>query len=229
MHGWIHVDDAYAGQIARRMALVAENKNAVIAQVAGSEAATEEALWMILESLALKDGFQVLDGAVHCPDGRVVTLDDAPPLELMARIIQEDICILEKPEGSDEHILSAALLCFPASWTLAEKIGKPMRLIHEPVGEYDEALAKRVQRLFDGVQVGGPLWRFNRLWYDEAELYQPKSETETRPLPGVEKGRYLRSERQTLVRLPKTRAVIFSIHTYVVAREAVPQECFTET
>jgi hypothetical protein len=29
---------------------------------------------------------------------------------------------------------------------------------------------------------------------------------------------YLRSERQCVLRLPKTRACVFSIHTYVLAR-----------
>jgi hypothetical protein len=51
----------------------------------------------------------------------------------------------------DEHVLTAAVLCFPASWHLADKIGRPLTTIHVPVKVYDETLARRVQRLFDGV------------------------------------------------------------------------------
>jgi hypothetical protein len=35
---------------------------------------------------------------------------------------------------------------------------------------------------------------------------------------------FVRSERQCLIRLPESRAVLFSIHTYVVARENLTPE-----
>ncbi|HAW48781.1 MAG TPA: DUF3445 domain-containing protein, partial [Roseovarius sp.] len=57
-----------------------------------------------------------------------------------------------------------------------------------------------------------PLWRFNALNYVDPVLHQPRSRvqpSETADLP------YLRSERQCVLRLPRTRACVFSIHTYV--------------
>jgi hypothetical protein len=35
---------------------------------------------------------------------------------------------------------------------------------------------------------------------------------------------YLRSERQCLLRLPETRAVVFTIHTYVLLRSDLPPD-----
>ena len=116
----------------------------------------------------------------------------------------------------DEHVLTAAVLCFPASWTLAEKAGQPLSRIHRPVGAYDVGVAQRVQRLFDGVQSGKPIWRNNYLHYNDPELYQPLSETDpARKEPWPAHAPYTRAERQCIVRLPETGAVLFSIHTYV--------------
>jgi hypothetical protein len=132
-------------------------------------------------------------------------------------LVQEDICILQK--RGEEHVLTGAILCFPASWRLSEKFMRPLIDIHLPVDRYDENVARRVQRLFDGIQPGRPLWRYNALWYEDAELYQPRSAQEPRHIKDPGTAPYLRSERQTLLRLPQTQAVIFSIHTYVLAAE----------
>ena len=65
--------------------------------------------------------------------------------------------------------------------------------------------------------------RFNQLWYRDPELYQPRPAGAPRRVgAGSAAGPYYRSERQTLLRLPDTRAVIFAIHTYVLARGDVP-------
>ena len=90
--------------------------------------------------------------------------------------------------------------------------------IHEPVREYDATLARRVQRLLDGVRAGRPLWRFNVLTYADPALFQPRSAQAPRRSQDGEGHSYRRSERQCLLRLPRTGAVAFSIHTYVVRR-----------
>jgi dimethylamine monooxygenase subunit A len=113
-----------------------------------------------------------------------------------------------------EHVLTGAILCFPASWTLAEKIGRSMLAIHAPVHDYDARIATSVQRMMRAIQPGAMLWRANALVYDDATLHQPRREGVPRPLPVT--GLYLRSERQSFVRLPVTGAVVFAIHTYVV-------------
>jgi dimethylamine monooxygenase subunit A len=126
--------------------------------------------------------------------------------------VQEDLCILQA--NGTEHVLTGAILCFPASWTLREKIGRPMMAIHAPVHEYDTRIATSVQRMMRAITPGAMLWRANALVYDDATLHQPRLEGARRPQP-VE-GLYLRSERQSLVRLAETGAVVFAIHTYVV-------------
>ena len=97
---------------------------------------------------------------------------------------------------------------------------RPLTAIHIPIPEYDDSIARRVQRLFDGVQPGRPLMRINRLWHDNPALFQPGPRRDNSDRGHPAAAPYLRSERQCLVRLPVSRAVVFSIHTFVVPRAA---------
>jgi hypothetical protein len=202
---WLRVDEVYAAQMAYRTALLAEHPQAVL-----SESTQETGQEILSEALRILPGlgFSVAGDVVICPDGRKVTRDTTAPLHTLSHLVQEDICILEKQ--GNEHVMTGAVLCFPANWRLAEKIRRPLTGIHDPVDEYDDNIARRVQRLFDGVRVGKPLWRFNKLPYVDADLHQPYKRTVTDRMP------FVRSERQCILRLPKTEAVIFTIHTYVV-------------
>jgi hypothetical protein len=77
-------------------------------------------------------------------------------------------------------------------------------------------VARRVQRLFDGVQIGRPLWRYNLLRYQSPALFHPRLENAPRQDDDDGQGAYLRSEHQALVRMPASGAVLFAIHTYIV-------------
>ncbi len=212
---WLRVSDACAGQMAERRARLAVAREAVLFESAGSEDAAAEVLEAALRLLPGL-GFAVNGPLVTCPDGFETDTRSDTPLAMLGQIVQEDICILEK-RGS-EHVLTAAVLCFPAGWTLSEKAGRPLTQIHTPVESYDAAMATRVQRLFDGVQAGRPLWRNNWLKYDAATLYQPHSVHGPRRESGDRAAApYIRAERQCILRLPRTRAVVFTIHTYVVS------------
>lgn len=206
---WLRVDDAYGAQMAYRAKLLAERPTSVLYQ---SVSALEASREVLEEALAILPGlgFELREGYVKCPDGRKVNLDPDAPLRSLGHLVQEDICVLQK--RGDEHVLTAAVLCFPANWRLAEKIEQPLTGIHAPVDEYDDNIARRVQRLFNAVRVGQPLWRFNKLTYADADLHQPRPREVGADMP------FIRSERQCILRLPKTDAVVFTIHSFVVRK-----------
>lgn len=208
---WLRVDEAFAGQMAERDRLIRDCPDAVHALLPAAAAAAQELLDLVLADLPVL-GHTIGARQVTRPDGITVPLDHTAPLLTLGRLVQEDFCI-HLPQGH-EHALMGAILCFPASWTLAEKIGRPLTGIHTPIAAYDASLAARVQRLFDAIRPGQPLWRANALLYEHPALHQPRLEGESRPKPQVRN--YLRSERQCLVKLAKTGAVVFSIHTTVV-------------
>jgi len=209
MEDWLHCDDAFSAQMQHRAALLAARREDVLALDPSAEPAAQELL-----DLVLHHTYPACSDQVVRPDGHRVLIDRARPLETLCHLVQEDFCILQK--HGDEHVLTGAILCFPASWRLSEKFMRPLVDIHDPVASYDANIARRVQRLFDGIQPGRPLWRFNALWYEDAELHQPRSASEPREIKDPGTAQYMRSERQTLLRLPGTGAVVFSIHTYVL-------------
>lgn len=212
---WLRVDDAFAGQMAERDRLFAEKSQIVHAMLETARPAAEELYAAVLARLARTEGYVVGPDEVHRPDGVRVALDPGQPMKTLGRLVQEDLCLMEKPDPTAaEHVLTGAVLCFPASWSLSEKLGRPLIGIHRPVPDYEAEIARRVQRLFDAIRPEQPLWRMNSLVYRDPSLHQPRREDD----PRVDRrgGSYVRAERQTLMRLPQTRAVVFAIHTYVV-------------
>ena len=219
---WLRVDEGFAGQMARRDALISGARDRVIALEDAARPAAAELMRLVIAAQAGKPGFESDGRQMHRPDRVKVLLDEDDPLATAGRLAQEDFCILQKREGAAEHVLTGAVLCFPASWSLDEKFGRPLVGIHDPVASYDDSIAKRVQRLFDGVQAERPLWRFNALWYADPELHQPRRENERREERHANSADFLRSELQTIRRLPETGAVIFGIHTFVLRAGDVP-------
>ncbi len=209
---WLRMDEAFAGQMAERDRLIAVHPGRVHALLPDGRAAADELYARILVRLASQPGYAIGKTDVTRPDGITVPLEPARPLLTLGRLVQEDLCLMEAQ--GDEHVLTGAILCFPASWTLAQKIGRPLSGIHGPVDSYDDRIRLGVQRMFNAIHPEQPLWRGNSLLYDDPALHQPRREGESRPRPTAQT--YLRSERQCFLRLPVTRAVVFTIHTYVL-------------
>lgn len=210
---WLLVDEVYAQQMALRARLLAERRDEVIAELAEARNAAAEMLELTLATLSRRGDFAVGEKTVRRPDGVSVPVRPEDPFGTVGQLLQEDVCLLEKRDR--EHVLTGAVLVFPSGWTLAEKIGRPLLRIHVPVAAYDAEIGRRVQRLFDGLQPGRPLMRANLLWHGLPSLHQPWREGEPKPL-AARGDSYLRSERQCLLRLPRTGAVIFTIHTSVL-------------
>lgn len=217
---WLRQDEAYAAQMALRDRLVAKRTGVVHALLPEARPAADELYAVVLDWLRDAPGFAVEAASVRRPDGVTVVLDPGQPLLTLGRLVQEDLCLMES--DGDEYWLTGGILCFPASWTLAQKLGRPLTGIHDTVPIYDADVAKRVARLFDAIRPEQPLWRMNYLTYDDFVLHQPRREGERRPRPTDHV--FIRSERQCLLRLPVTKAVVFTIHTYVVDARAVTQE-----
>mgnify|MGYP006275562995 FL=1 len=225
----IVVDAAYGAQMRLRDRLIAETHAEVVGALDAAAPAVAELCDTILDRLDARDDFLRDGNAVRRPDGLAVALDRASPeavLATLGRLVTEDLCLMAKRPGEAEHRLVAGVLCFPSLWTLHEKLGMGLSRIHAPVPVYDADLAARVQRLFDALPAGRMLVRFNALSPDTPVLHTPRSEAEAHgphaTSPGA--GRWLRSERQCLLRLPRTGAVLFSIQTRMLPRAALTPE-----
>ncbi|WP_417808079.1 heme-dependent oxidative N-demethylase family protein [Thioclava sp.] len=220
---WLEVDSAYGAQMALRERLLSETQDQVHALAPCAHAAAVELYEMIL-ALLPGLGFDLQNDVAICPDGREVALDRNAPLMTLGRLVQEDLCLLQSdPDdtGQGEHVLSGGVLCFPSGWRLREKFMRAMMRIHDPIEVYTDDLGRRVQRLMDGVQPGRGLMR-GTASHSDAFLADPRSEYDY--THGTIASPFIRVERQGLVRLPNTRAVVFSIHTQIVRPESLSSE-----
>lgn len=232
---WIEIDSRYAAEIALRKSLLDERRCDVLAALPGSEAACREVLDQLAGFLPERfpDRFERAGAElVNRDSGERWTVDGDvhDPLDIAGRLVQEDLCILQEVEG--EPRLTAAVLCFPNRWRLSDKLGRPMPAIHAPVPSYAERLGKPVDRFIGMLAPERPVWRLNWSLTDDPALFQPvghgRLDTDPDITPENAGARItLRIERQTLRRLPRTGAVLFTIRTHQRPLEALadrPQE-----
>lgn len=201
----------YAAQMARRADLLARKREVVHSLPAEAMPAARELFAMVTAEAAASPGFARDGDRWRRPDGVSLTLDPEDPLASLGLLGAEDWCLLSPDPASGEYRLAAAVLCFPSRWSLAEKLGRPLTAIHAPVPDYDATLARRVNRVFEALRPGRGLWRVNWLVHPSAEPHLPGKDAQAPD----DKGLFLRTERQTLIRLPQTGAVAFGIKTSI--------------
>lgn len=221
---WIATPDDLCDQLRYRDDLFARCPDEVLCVLREGVPPAKELLDMLLTHLTSRDGWIMDTTAVLRPDGRHVGIDRNDLMRTIGRLVSEDFCILAKPQQQAEYVLVGAALCFPAGWKLSDKIGRPLTDIHNPVPYYDGDLAKRVNRIFDGVKAGQILLRFNWSVPTNPELHAPPGTVTQRDQPVEATTHYLRVERQTLRRLPNTDAVAFGIRTTVSSLRGLKPE-----
>jgi hypothetical protein len=224
---WILTDRHRDTELLLKDRLLRERHDDVFAALPESEAAGAEVLALVVDAVTSGEGAPVLidttgTTARDIATGIVVDLREQHPLDAAARLVQEDLCVMER--RGDTWVLAAASVCFPSRWRLAEKIGRSMADIHEPVAGY-ERIRTAADLSLDKLTVERPVIRSNWTLIDDPTLFQPRPEG--RKGAGVDLGDYrdgdpevlehvhLRVERQTLRALPATGAVLFTIRTRV--------------
>jgi hypothetical protein len=172
-------------------------------------------------------------GFADWPQGVQLTPEvDAPGRELAAMLgqegalpeaalaVHEDLCLLTRREGEEVYRLIGAAVAWPSDWHPADKIGLPLRALHAPIAGYEEQLATGVDRFMETLRPGPIYGRCNwfiaatgeRRWLPD----RPPQEAFAHVTPdNAGETLFVRSERQTLRRLPKTGAILFGIGIYV--------------
>jgi hypothetical protein len=128
--------------------------------------------------------------------------------------------------GEDGWRLAAGSLCFPSSWSLREKFGRPLHAIHAPVPGFGGGTrnADLISRMFDSLQ-GLAVLRWNWSLQAGNDLYLPFSHQErvdratSRPskfsTDEIAAQAFVRVERQTLRKLPVSGDILFTIRIHL--------------
>jgi hypothetical protein len=149
---------------------------------------------------------------------------DAPPLRTASLLVQEDLILMRR--GENGWRLAAGSLCFPSSWSLREKFGRPLHEIHAPVPGFGGGTrnADLISRMFDSLQ-GQAVLRWNWSLQAGNDLYLPFSHQErvdratNRPsrfsTDEIAAQAFIRVERQTLRKLPVSGDILFTIRIHL--------------
>jgi len=211
---WIEIDDQRSTQLALKARILREQESTVLGvldEERAREAALEfhELLWSHL---------QTQHAGVDFPRGPAPR-SAKEALRETANWVQEDFCLL----SADDQTLMAGIVCFPSRWKLPDKIGKNSDGIHRPVKHFDGIAKPTAVSL---KQFPLPLVRFNWTIHDSDELFCPEAHHHEPTFPPNEilRHTFLRVERQTLRRLPKTQAIVFSIRTFITRLDRVTED-----
>lgn len=201
---WLLADAAREMELDLRRRLLDERRDVVFGARPGSEAAAAETLALVVDWLAeQRIGHAPVDPDEH-------------PLIAAGRLVQEDLCLMIRRDG-DWH-LDAGVLCFPTLWQLHDRLGLATPDVHERVAHYDE-ISARVDRFFDRLPAGRVARRRNFSVKPYPHLYVPTVKTlmgrggHTVDADGSPY--WLRTERQTLRRLPESGAIVFAIRVQI--------------
>jgi len=241
---WIELGRDADGQLAEKRSILAAYPDAVVQVLDGlpgpRAGAVRAAGQELLDVLAAHLVARFPDRYAPSPDGDPTGLLDprsgtayvaAPdrsrhPVDVAARLVPEDLCV-HLPGADGRLRLVAASVAFPARWLLAEKMGLPIDEIHAPVPGYANAIAVPVDRLLAKLTPDRAMWRLNGSILDNPALFQPTGRGDVHAVR-VPDDIVLRSERQTLRRLPRTGALVFTIRTRVdplISLAAEPAAC----
>ena len=148
----------------------------------------------------------------------MIGVSGALPEVALAR--HEDMCLLTLTEGDDQYRLIGAAVAWPSDWHPKDKLGLPLRALHAPIAGYEEQLATGVDRFMATLKPGAIYGRCN--WFIAATgerrwiADKPPQEAFAHVTPdNAGETLFVRSERQTLRRLPETGAILFTIGIYV--------------
>jgi hypothetical protein len=167
------------------------------------------------------------------------------------------LLLLPSSTSSDNEILiyhlQAFVVCFPSGFSLRQKLGMPLAEIHAPVPGYKAKLEKSMDRFFARLECGKAVKRSNWAMTTIPDLFieggthfhEGAASNDAPEHAGAEKTRSnadierqkrevvlencrLRSERQTLFRLPKSKAIVFSFKTYQYLLKDVKADGYAE-
>lgn len=194
---WFVRDNEWEPTLAMKRTLLAERYDAVVACRDDGHEVAQEAAELVLGWLGTSTTRTGIDALVDA-----------------ALAVPDDLTVLRSlPDGDAEQLpFVAGVVCSPSRWRLTEKIGLDMLAVHKPVALYAEHIGAAVDTTLTRLSPEKPIWRSNWTLEDHPALFQPQSPQQ--PLVQHASELWIRIERETLRRLPRTRGVLFTIRAF---------------
>jgi len=195
---WLLRDAEFDLTVQLKKKLLATRRSEVVGLQPGGDEVAEEAAQLVSAWAGVELASRGIDALVEA-----------------SLLVADDLAVLQpikSHDGSEQLLLNAAVVCCPSRWMLSEKMGHNMLAIHEPVAKYADHVGAAVDTYFQRLTVEKPVWRSNWIIQDHPALFQPQIPTGS--LVKTPDELWIRMERQTLRRLPKTSGILFTIRGY---------------
>lgn len=222
---WIASDSRMETDLDEKERLLSQRHNEVFAALPEAAESSQEVLELLVAHLPVR--FPALyqrmgDRIANCAVQRSWSIrsSDLHALDIAGRLVQEDLCLMQPFAGTNQYRLVGGSVCFPTRWQLQEKMGLSLDAIHGPVPGYEKKLGATMDRFFTRLKVSRPVWRINWSLMDDPTLFQPRGHDRCEVDPTITVDNvgdrvWLRVERQTLRRLPRTYDILFTVRIYV--------------
>jgi hypothetical protein len=129
----------------------------------------------------------------------------------LGELLEPDFLLL-KPQADGRFHLLGGCVCFPSSWSLAEKIGRPLEFIHDVVPGLNPQLGNQIHGFLSKIKPDIAWQRTNWGLSRSAELNQHPERALPRLDASVQLEEvWLRVEHQALVALPQAQGILFGI------------------
>lgn len=213
---WIETDSDLEIYLDEKERLLGDHRPDIFVEMEGSLAAQRESLALITAHLTNDhaETYSLREDQMEFGPRRVSLNDETSPLMTAGSLIADDLVILENRDGGWR--ITAGYVAFPSSWSLKEKAGLTISEVHAPVPAFGDGSRNdtMVRRIFDNLQPGRIIERFNWSLYPDGRLYCPIGKS-TSVSPAFDPAdSFIRVERQTLRKLPETGALLFTIRIY---------------
>ena len=194
---WFVTDADWEPTLAMKRALIADRRHEVVSFRDDCHDVAQEAAELVLAWVGKSTSRSGVDALV---DASLAVPDDLTVLRSVAT-------------GDGEQLpFVAGVVCSPSRWRLADKIGHDMLAVHKPVALYAEHIGAAVDTTLTRLSPDKPVWRSNWTLEDHPALFQPFSPG--RQLVDHPSELWIRIERETLRRLPRTQGVLFTIRGF---------------
>ncbi|KAI1643259.1 uncharacterized protein F4817DRAFT_350593 [Daldinia loculata] len=230
----IIIDRNYLSRIQERRVTMTKHQNHTLGCLPSGIPAVKEAYSYLLEYLLTR--YPTLferDEKLFRNRVTGVSLPFLPPddpviaLRSLGETVEDDMFFLrETPNG---HECVGFVCCCPSGFDPASKMGKLLKDIHEPVPSY-EKIGPSMERYFSRLKVGKSVCRVNWSITTNPGLFNVSGnhvnegdQVEEDIEVDIEQTR-VRMELQTLTRMPKTRAILFSFKTYLYPIKEIKEE-----
>jgi hypothetical protein len=237
LHDWMRIDQSFAADLSHKAELMNAHPDLVNKLLPEGRAGAVELLQMMADYLPVRyPAHFSREGSLL----RNLVTDESwdisepgeNPLEICGRLVQEDLVFIHRGPEEASFRLVGGSVSFPSNWSLSRHLGKTVPEIHREVPELNDRIGPVVDGFLKNFPPGKPMTRVNFLIHEtdyKPQFPELREEWDTGAAgeytaENIGQHLFLRNERETFRKLPRSGDVVFTLRTYITPFEELTAE-----